>query len=737
MYPIDTVVKVSGSNVLPDAMYRIVHRTNTETHFVEICNRPRKLSSIINSMVDNDINDKSLYKIKWQLPSHLYLSDEDLKKEWVEERERYREILSPILENIYDFIERNSVGIAVRDEVIGNSGLQKSTVYSKIYKYLMYGKNLNGLLPGHFLKGGYGKQKKTTSDTKVRGRPKKRDKRHGTVNVGDKEKQWIIESYKKYYKKLSANGEKCDTLKQVCHALWYDHYLLDPKADDDDKKFQSDRISEANFYYWIHKLIPDLEIVKREVGKWAFEKDFNYLYGKSRDIVSSPGQIYIIDATPTDVYLASNFELIKTVSPGRMTLYVVVDAFSGLIVGYNISFNNPSLPKALEALFCASIKKSFFGKLIGIDISDEDWPSHHVPAGTLADKAELISGKKDDINLRLCISSAKSCPPYRGDAKGLVESIIKRFNFELSRRLPGAVNKRVIDRGDKDPAEEAVITFSDMHKLTIDLINFLNRRPIDRQYFTQDMSKVGVEPTPIAIWSWGLKHCNSFAIDSDEFDKKLLYTSLSERVEVTINDEGIHVKGTDNRLCYIPGHADLQKLARIYKKTARGSNISQHYTAHRIFGVTDVLYLIPKIMDTSDGSTIIECKLSTRSERFHNMIVDEALMLIEKEMYQDDEITETQHNMRAALIANRRTTVKAANERKAKGKQASRNRKKDKRTHRDIEKSLIARQSFKLAQQALNDNAPDHEEDETSEQPVRDNVKKTSIRRHLIKGLRK
>ena len=488
---------------------------------------------------------------------------------------------------------------------------------------------------------------------------------------------------------------------------------------------------------WIHKLIPDLEIIKRDVGKLAFEKDFSPLHGKSTDLVIAPGQIYFVDATPTDVYLASDFELIKNVSPGKLTLYIEVDVFSGLIVGYHLSYGSACFAKAQETQFCSFIRKSFLGRLIGIDISDEEWPSHHVCACTCADKAELISAKKDDINFIFNIASADSCPPYRGDSKGLVESIIKLFNHELFQRLPGAVTKRVIDRGDKEPSEEATITYSDAHKLVIDLINFLNNRLIDRQYFTQAMSKAGVEPTPIALWKWGLENCHGFAIDSDEYDQRLLYTSLSERVEASLNDEGIHVLGTDNRLCYLPDHDDLQKLARIYKKSARGTNLSKQYSAHRILGVTDFLYLIPKNIDPTDGSEMIQCKLSSRSERFYNMTIDEALLLIKKEKDQDDEIKEKHHNLRASLIEKKRNTVKAAIKTRATGKKAARNRKKDKRSHQEIEDALISRDKARQTQKVLNEDTNTNKEQESKSQSEEIATQKTNIRRHLIKGVKK
>lgn len=712
MIPVSSVIKACGSLCLPDSQFRVVHRTDIETYFVEISRRPRKLYKASNLELKKDLENKSIYTIKKSLPKQLYLTDDDLKESWITERDKYKKIFSPILKKINNFIEGNSAGQVSFQEVLENSGLNKATIYSKIYKFLMYGKHVNAFLPSHFLKGGLGEFKKTTPETKTRGRPKKRKKRHGTVNVGDKEKQWIIESYDKYYKKQSAGEKQCITLKQVCHELWNDHYLLDPDAEADDKKYQYNRISEANFYRWVHKLIPDLEIVQRDVGKWAFEKDFSPLHGKSSQQVIAPGQIFFIDATPTDVYLASDFELIKTVSPGKLTLYIEVDVFSGMIVGYHISFGAPSYAKAQEAQFCSFIRKSFYGSIIGIDINDNDWPSHHFCSCTCADKAELISEKKDDVNFIFNISSADSCPPYRGDSKGLVESMLKLFNYELFRRLPGAVTKKVIDRGDKEPSEEATITYTDAHVLVIDLINFLNNRLIDRQYFTQAMSKAGVEPTPIALWNWGLENCHGFAIDSDEYDQVLLYTALSERVEASLNDEGIHVLGTENRLCYLPDHDDLQKLARIYKRSAKGTNISKQYSAHRILGVTDFLFLIPKNIDPTDGSEIIQCKLSTRSERFHNMTIDEALLIIEQEQDQDDDIEEKHHNLRANLINNRRERVNAAIKTRAAGTEAKKNRKKDKRSQQKIEEELGKRRKARQAHMILNEKVAEEQEQE-------------------------
>ena len=206
MIPVDSSIKACGSLCLPDSQYKVVHTTNIETYFVEISNRPRKLYKASNEELKKDLENKAIYSIKSSLPKQLYLSDDDFKASWIKERDKYKKIFLPILQNLSDFIEGNSAGLAAFQEVLESSGLNKATLYSKIYKFLMYSKHGNSFLPGHFLKGGVGEFKKTGPTEKIRGRPKKRKNRHGTVNIGDREKQWIIDSYHKYYKKQSANG---------------------------------------------------------------------------------------------------------------------------------------------------------------------------------------------------------------------------------------------------------------------------------------------------------------------------------------------------------------------------------------------------------------------------------------------------------------------------------------------------------------------------------------------------
>ena len=77
--------------------------------------------------------------------------------------------------------------------------------------------------------------------------------------------------------------------------------------------------------------------------------------GSSRDQVPGPGFIYEIDSTKLQIYIVSRFGRRRIV--GQPTLYLLVDVWSGCIVGFALSLNSPSYDLAASALLCCHRKK--------------------------------------------------------------------------------------------------------------------------------------------------------------------------------------------------------------------------------------------------------------------------------------------------------------------------------------------------------------------------------------------
>ena len=484
--------------------------------------------------------------------------------------------IDPILNELDDVISGTEVGKKIVKECINNSGIDKTRIYNYVYRYLMFDRVDTALLPAIGMQGGRGVEKKVLNSEKNRGKPRERFEDIETINIEETEKNRIIKTYKRYYKKLhKETGEVCNDLTSLLNALWFDYYR---KTDSEGNKILvKKRISIDQFRYWLPRLTDGVDRLSRNIGKRNFAKDHKESYGTFSDITNGPAHIYAIDGNTGDCYLSSQYEHSKRHSTGKTLQYNVVDAFSGMLVSTTFDFRSECLARALEALLAAFMKKSDLGKLWGIDIDDKLWPCHRISHTNLADRSSLLSERKNVLHARFSVISSDFCPAYRPDQKSLVESTNKLFNTALFHRLPGAVIK-ALKRGSKNPAELACIDMPDIYKLAYEVQYDINRRLLDRKYLTQEMSKDGVRPTPIDIWNWGVQNCNLYGMDSSEYDKKLMVLSLSEQVEPRINNQGIFLANTKNKIFYSPNHPKLQKLVRLYNRGGSTTDICQYYT---------------------------------------------------------------------------------------------------------------------------------------------------------------
>ncbi|MGY0219650.1 hypothetical protein ACWJJH_20045 [Endozoicomonadaceae bacterium StTr2] len=691
---IDDAVQAVDSKLLNTGMYRVVLLSNSHTHLVEICKRPRKLYKIERGDFFSDIRKERIKKIVYETPYHLLLPEEEIPVTSLEEMNRRCKIIAPAISAINDVILRLSSGQELIKECIKKSkelspsgeAVNKTTVYLYIYRFLMYGRVERALLPDRFLQGARGKIRTVSNETKIRGRPRKNEENIITINIDISEREIIKKAYKNYYKKLhKPSGECCNDLVSLLNAIWYDNYIesIDPHGK---IKYKKQRISETQLRDWLPKLIDNFDILERKVGSKNLAKDYKESYGTMNDIADGPAHVYAIDANTADTYLGSEYEYLKENTTGKPFQYNVVDVFSGMLAWSSIDFRDPCLARFMEALLGAIMKKSIMGEIWGIKIDDKDWPCDIIAYENLGDRgSEFITPKKNIIHGRLNVIASSACPAYRPEQKALVESTNKIFNQTLFHKLPGAVIK-AIARGDKHPAELACIIMPEIYKLVTEVAYDINRRLLDRKYLTPQMLRDGVRPQPIEIWNWGLENCNSYGIPSSNFDNKLMLLSLSEQVTVRANEKGIYTledKGQD-KIFYQPANKDIQKFVRLYHNNFNSSLIADYYTGHRISGSVNFLYLISK-----KDSQIIKCRIHSRSRRLLNMHIQQVTSQLEYERHEDREIKKENAENKAKTTRLRRGIAKNALNRLKKGKPVAKARRKNINEDRNLEQTML------------------------------------------------
>lgn len=180
----------------------------------------------------------------------------------------------------------------------------------------------------------------------------------------------------------------------------------------------------GQFRYWYEKEQNLTQALSTREGKRRYNLRHREVLGDSTQMAFCPGSIYQIDATIGDIYLVSSLDRSRII--GRPVIYVVIDVFSRLIVGISVTLEDPSWVGVMQALENTASDKVSFCREYGIEISDKDWPSHHLPEMILADRGELEGYKADNLVNSLNVRVSNT-PPYRADWKGIIER-----NFRLS-----------------------------------------------------------------------------------------------------------------------------------------------------------------------------------------------------------------------------------------------------------------------------------------------------------------
>ena len=165
---------------------------------------------------------------------------------------------------------------------------------------------------------------------------------------------------------------------------------------------------------------------------------------------NAPGELYQIDSTILDLYIVS--ELNRDLIVGRPVLYFVIDVYSRMIVGMNVTVENFNSYEGVKgALINSMTSKKKYCRKNGIEISEDEWNVSSIPKRILADRGELLSDNIENAisNLGIIIQNT---PAYRGDLKGIVEKSFERVHSYLKPFCSGIVQNKFnkIERGNSD-----------------------------------------------------------------------------------------------------------------------------------------------------------------------------------------------------------------------------------------------------------------------------------------------
>ncbi|QXE01941.1 Mu transposase C-terminal domain-containing protein [Terribacillus sp. DMT04] len=420
-------------------------------------------------------------------------------------------------------------------EIADESGTSSTRIKKLLSRYWQRGMNKNAMLPDYSNSGGKGKTKALTKE-KV-GRPRRviiNNEYQTGVNITEEVKVQIEHVINKYYRKKNNYS-----LKDVYNFMLRDFYS-DRYKENGELKYRIWDVTRTpsyhQFYYWFKKLEDPKKDIQFRKSTKEYELKHRPILSNSTLETNGPGTRFQIDATIADIYLVSSLDVNKVI--GRPVIYAILDVYSRIITGLYVGLEGPSWVGAMMALDNMVADKVEFCKQYGIDITSEQWPTHHLPEVIIADRGEFEGYSVDNLinNLNIKIENTTA---YRGDLKGIVERKFRTFNGKVKQKAPGAIQKEYRERGDQDYRLNATLNLKEFTSLIITMALHHNQKVIDKYPVEKEMVTEGLVPTPINLWNWGIQNRTGRL---RTIDRNILRLNVLPRGKATISRAGIKFK---------------------------------------------------------------------------------------------------------------------------------------------------------------------------------------------------
>jgi putative transposase len=434
----------------------------------------------------------------------LFRPEDTIPDKHRERRDRAWAAIAPLIEDESGRILLSYGRGALLNAWTEKTGYTKMTLYKYLRRYWQGGQTRNALLPMFDNCGAPGKER--SSQGKKRGRPSKVSKATHLpmgINVNEEVREKFSRGIRQFYE--NAQGRTLqDAFQKTLEKYFHRGYTASsegalipclPPA--------NELPTFGQFRYWYEKERDVAQVLISREGKRRYSLRHREVLGDSTQMAFGPGSIYQIDATIGDIYLVSSLD--RTQIIGRPVIYVLIDVFSRMVTGLSVTLEGPSWLGAMQALENAAIDKVAFCQEYGVEITEEDWPCHHLPEAIIADRGELEGYNADNLVKALNISISNT-PPYRADWKGIVERNFRLSNDKVVHWSPGAVYKPR-ERGDHDYRLDAVLDLHHFRKLMLLAVLDHNKdHRMDWYRMDEFMIQEHVEPYPLDIWNWGIRN---------------------------------------------------------------------------------------------------------------------------------------------------------------------------------------------------------------------------------------
>lgn len=336
--------------------------------------------------------------------------------------------------------------------------------------------------------------------------------RQVSLEQGEKPPHW--QSVRGWYKRFEESGNKMRGLYPKHRFKGNREPKLDPKVLDiirsaAKRYFSPSQPSIASIYRNVedkiiaHNLdhpdaslkVPNYHTVKSRVLEGVYQNKLKARQGVrtlQTELASSDSGIKTtrvlerieIDHTLLDIHVLHDDH--KTLL-GRPNITVLIDHYSHMVLGFQLSFEKPSFASVCMACVNAFFPKEGFMESFGCEAA---WPAHGIPMTLVTDNGNEFWGKSFSAIADEIGSIFQYCPIRKGNYKSRVERFFGIVNSMVLDDLPGVVRKEGKCGDTYDGRQSAKLTFSEFKRHFLKwLTGVYHNIPIDKS-----------ESTPAELW---------------------------------------------------------------------------------------------------------------------------------------------------------------------------------------------------------------------------------------------
>lgn len=363
------------------------------------------------------------------------------------------------------------------------------------------------------------------------------------------------------------------------------------------EQFRHIAVTRRQLQYLCGKKVDIARIFKKCRGSRAFNLKHRPLNGDYRSVANYFGQRFEVDTFIADIHLVDDT---TGVPIGRPRVYLVVDVFSGLVVGVYVTIKETDYAHVARALHAAFSNMADYAALFGLKIDKAACPGGGMPEEIVGDNKELVAKAAKYLPEVVDVGVAR---PYRGDDKGTVEitsSLLQSGHIMLYNE---GCTEGPKGRGEDDPAKRATVRMSTfVCELLRHVITVHNHRvfPKDRP-LPEAFLRAKLSPTPFNVATWSIRAHGQVL---RKYEARTMMPRLLPPAEATITRRGLEVGGL---VFELPPGSDHVRAASSLTNLEK---MRVHYDPLS----TNQVYIVPKDL----AAEPVACKLADHSREFRD-----------------------------------------------------------------------------------------------------------------------